>query len=223
MALFDTKDALHKHGIDAVFLGGYAWREVDTRGRGEPGLRGVGFDSLGMFALEPVSTFKRLVTVPMLLGTADNKLDQYESKHAAQGYPAHAYVGVESKVLDAYADPNPHTHDGGERLPHIVQKRLIPEVWDAYGALMGHGAHQPLLFYMGDRPRRTPEGLARREENMNQRGWGPGSTNRFNFMERGGKNKGKDKGKGKDIDKGKGKGKGDIDKGKGKSVTPAAP
>ena len=196
MALFDTADTLREYGIEAVFLGGYAWRELDTRGRGVPGLAGVSFDSLGLFALEPVSTFQRLLTVDMFTGASQDMLDTYANPHAAQGYTSNTYVGEhnERKVLAAYADPEANTHDCGDRLPHIRQKRLNPDVWDALGALMGHGAHMPLIFFVGNRGRRTEQALDRREQNMIRRDWGPGSANRYRMMERQGKNKGKGKG-----------------------------
>ena len=87
----------------------------------------------------------------------------------------------------------------------VKQKALIPEVWDAANALRGHGAHMPLLFYVGKRGFRSTERLEARELNMTARGWGPGSPNRTRLMQGHAAAKGKGDAKGC---KGKGDAKG---------------
>ena len=221
MALFVAKDELKAYGIDAVFLGSYAWRQKDTRGSGVEGLPGCRYDSLALFAVRPVSTISRLLRQAALRGIGARDLDEFEDAH---GYPSSSYLGGEEKILAVYQDERPATHGSGECLPHIKQKALRPQVWDATGHLQGRGAHMPLLFYVGERGRRTETRLDAREINMIRRGWGPASLRRNRLMERQGRGRGegevkgegaKGKGKGKDKGEVKGKGKGEV-KGKGK-------
>ena len=200
MALFQVRNMLREHDIDATFLGSYVWRAV-TRGRGEAGLPGCRYDSLGLFAVVPVSNFTRLIRVPMLQGDGATELDEFET---CQGYPESSYLGGQEAILANFTQPRHDIHGGGDDLPDIKQKRLRPEVWDATGHLMGHGAHMPLLFYVGDRSRRSSEALESREQKMIRRGWGPASANRAKGMAMH-----PHKGKGKAADKGKGKGDGD--------------
>ena len=201
MSLFAVVDTLRDHGIEAQFLGSYAWR-YNTRGCGVAGLPGCRYDSLGFFAVQPTVRISRMITLPSLHGSGGRKLDEFD---LAQGYPASSYVGGETKVCAAFEH---HTHgDGDAKLPPITQKALRPQVWDATGHLRGRGAHMPLLFFVGTLNRRSIERLEAREANMVRRGWGPGSDNRRRFMERTGMNKGKDKGEGKGKAKDKGKGK----------------
>ena len=222
MALFVAEEALREHSIDAVFLGSYAWREKDIRGRGVEGLPGCRYDSLALFAVKPVSTLSRLLTVPILRGDGAQsvwlkELDEFE---VAQGYAASSYLGGEPKILAAFQHESPSTHGGGDILPHIKQKALRPEVWNAAGGLRGHGAHMPLLFYVGQRSRRSEKALAAREINHTRRGWGPNSSNRAwsigHLPVAKGKDKNRDLGKGKNKGKqgegtgGKGKDKGEV-------------
>ena len=68
------------------------------------------------------------------------------------------------------------------------------------------GAHMPMLFYVGDKSRRSKAALDRRELAQIERGWGPGSDNRARLHGRG-EGKGKDK-RGSWWDQGKGWGQG---------------
>ena len=198
MALFCAQDELRSRGLWATFLGSYAWRQEVTRGGGaveEPGLAGCRYDSLGLFALKPVSTFSRLLTVPTLRGEGAKNLQAFD---IMQGYKATAYQGGEQKILAAYGDTVGYTHGDGDSLPHIKQKALQTQIWDATGRLRGHGAHMPLLFYVGEKSGRSEQALTTREQNMVHRGWGPSSVNRAWQMTKGAeKGKGKGKGKGK--------------------------
>ena len=213
MSLFVAKTALLEYGIDAAFCGSYAWRQRDTRGGGEPGLSGCRYDSLGLFAVAPVMTVTRLLSLGVLRDEGTTELDIFQE---AQGYKASAYLGGESAILEAFQNEDSGTRGGGDahQLPKVTQKALKPEVWDAPGGLLGRGAHMPLLFYVGVRGSRSEEALVRREQNMITRGWGPASSNRGRLMQQQGKGKGEDKGKGA-----KGKdAKGKDDKGKGKDA-----
>ena len=218
MALFVAAEELGQRGVEATFLGSYQWRKADTRGSGgsaqppaltgQPGLEGVRYDSLGLFAIAPVTTFSRLHSVAALRGDGAVPLRAFEE---GQGYKASAYIGGEASILRALGDVYGNTHGGGVPLPYINQKALCPEVWDAPGRFLGRGAHMPLLFYVGERSARSAEALAAREGRMTDRGWGPSSANRWWAMS------GKDQGKGKGSAKGKGKEKGKgKDQGKGK-------
>ena len=69
----------------------------------------------------------------------------------------------------------------------------------------------PLLFYLGNHPKRSVEALNAREQRMIERGWGPNSLNRQAHMaalEAMGKGRpgrfNKGKGKGKTEDEGEG-------------------
>ena len=213
MSLFVAKTALLEYGIDAAFCGSYAWRMRDTRGGGEPGLSGCRYDSLGLFAVAPVMTVTRLLSLGVLRDEGTTELDIFQD---AQGYKASSYLGGEIAILEAFQDEDSGTRGGGEahQLPKVAQKRLLPEVWDATGGLLGRGAHMPLLFYVGVRGIRSDEALMLREQRMIARGWGPASSNRARLMQQQGKGKGEDKGKGA-----KGKdAKGKDDKGKGKDA-----
>ena len=124
-----------------------------------------------------------MLRLPVLRDDRAHKLDEFK---LAQGYPASAYLGGEPKILAAFQDQRCNTHgDGVAELAHIKQKALRPEVWDATGHLKGHGAHMPLLFYVGDLPRRSEARLEAREEAMVHRGWRPGSINRWRLMNKG--------------------------------------
>ena len=93
MALFQVKDTLRQEGVEATFLGSYAWRQLDTCGGGAvpvPDYSGCRFDSLALFALKPVPAFARLYTTPTLRGNGMTALDESEQ---SQGYPAASYVG----------------------------------------------------------------------------------------------------------------------------------
>ena len=85
MALFVAKDELKAYGIDAVFLGSYAWRQKDTRGSGVEGLPGCRYDSLALFAVRLVSTISRLLRQAALRGIGARDLDEFEDAH---GYPS---------------------------------------------------------------------------------------------------------------------------------------
>ena len=67
MALYAAEGELRKAGLDATFLGSYAWLKSDIRGGG-PGdtLGRCRFDSLGLFAVVPVSTVSRLLNPSFL-------------------------------------------------------------------------------------------------------------------------------------------------------------
>ena len=203
MALFQGQSMLREGGVDATFLGSYAWLHTDTRGggAGTGTLQQCRFDSLGLFAVCPVSTVSRL------FGPNEVRSGQGMREFGdGQGYPHHSYVGGLDAVIEAFK----LTRGSGERahaLPHIKQKALNPDVWDAPGRLFVGGGHMPLLFYVGDRSLRTTERLEAREQDMIERGWGPASNNRSRHMGREqGKGKGKDKGQDKGKDKGNGKG-----------------
>ena len=94
------------------------------------------------------------------------------------------------------------------------------DMWDKGNELFAAGAHMPLLFFIGDRSRRSPDALDRREAADIARGWGPGSEHRQNTRGRGtnsARRKGSYGSKGKDDqgqDKGWYWGKGKDDKGK---------
>ena len=218
MSLFVAKTELLKYGIDAAFCGSYAWRMRDTRGGGEPGLSGCRYDSLGLFAVAPVMTVTRLLSLGVLRDEGTTELDVFQD---AQGYKASSYLGGESAILEAFQNEDSGTRGGGDahQLPKVTQKALKPEVWDAPGGFLGRGAHMPLLFYVGVRGSRSVEALDKREASMIARGWGPASDNRNRLMQQQGKGKGEDKGKGAKGKDAKGKdAKGKDDKGKGKDA-----
>ena len=63
MAVFQATEELRQRGIDATFLGSYAWRQADIlHGEEVPqaGLAGCRYDSLGLYAIRPVTSFSRL-------------------------------------------------------------------------------------------------------------------------------------------------------------------
>ena len=83
------------------------------------------------------------------------------------------------------------THVGGAEatIPHITQKLIDVNEWDALSALWHRGGHMPLLAYVGENPYRTDSALLRREYAQEDRGWGPGSAARSRLMTRQGKGK----------------------------------
>ena len=210
MALFSAAEELHKHGLNAVFLGSYAWRVQDTHGGGAA-LETVRYDSLGCFAVEPVSSIARLITPAMLHGQWGDRLHEFTT---AQGYNADAYVGKQAAILKAFEPLPDGTRGGGDELPPIRQRPLYPGAWDATQRLHNHGAHMPVMFFVGKNSGRSTKALTRREFEAVKREWGPGSDNRTWLMARSGK--GKDSGKGKNSGKGKDTGK-SWAKGTGKS------
>ena len=194
MALFKVVGTLAARGIKATFLGSYAWRQSG----GGSGRETARFDSLGLFAVKKVSTVARLITMPSIHGHGDVQLHEFEN---AQGYPWTSYLGGDAAIRASFslastagkgtrgsgaassrAGPAAATATGDDEeefvLPHIKQKAIVPEVWDAPGGLRGRGAHMPLLFYVGDRSHRSSDRLCAREQKMIQRGWGPSSENR---------------------------------------------
>ena len=218
MALFKVKETLARNGIDCTFLGSYAWRQTDNTpgGGGNVGMSRCRFDSLGLFAVKKVTGFERLLTVADIQGGREKDLHEFQY---AQGYPSTSYLGGDTAIIEALNDYGVVTRGGGaassssndqteveEALPFVKQKPIDPRVWDAPGQLRGHGAHMPLLFFVGDRPLRSEDSLTAREARMVARGWGPGSHKRNHFMTHILPNQ---KGKGK-------KGKGNESKGKGK-------
>ena len=197
MSLLTVVFELRKHNVGATFLGSHVWLEHNTRGRGASDrLTDCRFDSLGLFAVTAVTAISRaLVSADLRTG---NNLQEHVK---GQGYPATSYLGG-MKAVDA-AFLSTHGRGVSDALPHIKQKAICAEAWDAPNALFASGAHMPLLFYIGDRSYRTEKKLEEREAKMAARGWGPGSTNRYRLMERQavkgkGKNDGKGKGDGKD-------------------------
>ena len=200
LALFKVKDVLAIRGIDCTFLGSYAWRQNIIGGGGQPGWENARFDSLGLFAVKKVSTFARLITMPAIHGHGEGH--QLHEFNAAHEYHCSSYLGGEKALTAAFSDTGTRTHGRGaaaaaagddeeEVLPHIKQKALLPEVWDAPKALCGRGAHMPLLFYVGDRSARSTGSLNAREQAMMGRGWGPSSANRtWHMNEVQGKGKG---------------------------------
>ena len=198
MALFAVEKELHYRGIQVVFLGSYVWRMQDnTRGRGgRAGFDSARFDSLGLFCVKKVRWVTRFITLPAILRTDDKvKLHVFRE---AQGYPCSSYLG-DRPAIEEYCKEHVHTHGDDEDaaaeepLPCIRQRILDPEMWDAPGELAAHGAHMPLLFFVGDRTHRTNESLTAREIRMTARGWGPSSENRrwhMTYVQGKGKGKG---------------------------------
>ena len=102
MAAFVAVAELRAQGVDATFLGSYAWRAQEhTRGGGATpvaGLEGCRYDSLALFAVTPVTTFSRLHTLPAFRGEGASELRCFD---LAQGYAASAYQGGEAAILAA--------------------------------------------------------------------------------------------------------------------------
>ena len=71
-----------------------------------------------------------------------------------------------------------------------------------FKVLFASGAHMPLVFFVGDRARRTANALEQRELKAERRGWGPSSANRSKSLEAQAA-----KGKGKGGKQGKAEGK----------------
>ena len=206
MALFVVERELRARGIQVVFLGSYVWRMHDNTlgGGGRAGFESARFDSLGLFSVKKVRWVTRFITLPVILGT-DAKMKLHVFREA-QGYPCSSFLGDRPAIEDAHRE-HVLTHVDGdaeaeEPLPGVRQKIVCPDMWDAPGQLTGHGAHMPLLFFVGDRPHRTNASLTSREGRMTARGWGPNSENRRWHMTHV-QGKGKGKGMGKDKDKGK--------------------
>jgi len=210
MALFRVVDELRHYGISATFLGSFAWCKprgsdaASSTSRASPAMAGdkfpgVYFDSLGLFALQPIQDLKRLHNLGNLrLDAALPPGAHLREFLKAEGYSERSYLGRGEAIEAAFRSD---TRGGGVEwpratLPMVKQKALIPEVWDATNTLRGHGAHMPLLFYVGKRGFRSTERLKQREVNMTARGWGPGSPNRIRHMQGLGKGKDNDKGKG---------------------------
>ena len=184
-------------------------------GGGNVGISSCRFDSLGLFAVKKVIGFERLLTVAVLEGGGENDLHEFQD---AQGYPSSAYLGGHQAIIEALDDCGVVTHGGGaassswddqteveQVLPFVKQKAIDPRVWDAPGRLRGHGAHMPLLFFVGDRSLRSEDALTAREAKQIARGWGPGSLKRSHFETH---ILPKQKGKGKKSKGNEGKGKG---------------
>ena len=178
MALFKVKETLARNGIDCTFLGSYAWRQTDNTpgGGGNVGMSRCRFDSLGLFAVKKVTGFERLLTVADIQGGREKDLHEFQY---AQGYPSTSYLGGDTAIIEALNDYGVVTRGGGaassssndqteveEALPFVKQKPIDPRVWDAPGQLRGHGAHMPLLFFVGDRPLRSEDSLTAREARM---------------------------------------------------------
>ena len=55
--------------------------------------------------------------------------------------------------------------------PICKQKLVEVNLFDPQAELFGHGAHMPLMVFVGDKSRRTPQAWRRRERNADYRGW----------------------------------------------------
>ena len=114
---------------------------------------GVYFDSLGLFALQPIEDLRRLHNLDNLQLDAVLPPGQHLREFLkAEGYSERSYLGRGEAIEAAYRSD---TRGGGVEwpratVPMIKQKALIPEFWDATGSVRGHGAHMPLLFYVGN-------------------------------------------------------------------------
>ena len=151
MSLFVVADQLRPWGIQATFLGSYAWQRppggdaASSSSRAAPALAGrtfpgVMFDSLGLFALQPIANLRRVHNMGSLRvdAAADDplRLDQFL---AAEGYSEKSYVG-EGRAIEAAFRSD--TRGGGvawqrDTLPMVKQQRLLPEVRDNKITLMG--------------------------------------------------------------------------------------
>ena len=202
MALLSAGAELHKRGVDVSFLGSYVWLERNTRGGGAPDrLHDCRYDSLGLFAATAVSTIARILEPTDL--RSGEKLVEFK-KDKGQGYASTSYLGGLRAIDRAFNIT--HGRGDGDAMPHIKQKMISAQAFDAPNVLFAGGAHMPLLFYVGERGHRTEKKLEKREQGMIARGWGPSSANRYQLMERQAA-KGKGKGKAKSEDKGDGKGR----------------
>ena len=118
-----------------------------------------------------------------------------QSFNAGQGYPLTSYLpkgkGVE-KQMEAVEETlrcDFSVSVQGPLFPPCKEKRANTVVFDPKGNLFTMGVHMPLLVFMGDKSRRSPEALQRRELKAREKGVHFGT--------------GKGKGKSKDKDKGK--------------------
>ena len=67
-------------------------------------------------------------------------------------------------------------------MPPVKQKLPRCLVFDAVGNLT-KGARMPLLFYIGDKSRRSGTANKRREQRSTDRHWGPSSRARWQFTQ----------------------------------------
>ena len=105
MALFLVADEMRHYGINATFLGSFAWCRprgsdaASSTSRTSPAMAGekfpgVNFDSLGLFALQPIEDLKRLHNMGNL--RADAATDDPQRLHEflnAEGYGERSYLG----------------------------------------------------------------------------------------------------------------------------------
>ena len=158
-----------------------------SSGKGIPGLQGVRFDSMGLYAVVPVPSLTRWITPPMLTSHG-YETREFPEFRKSQGYEAQSYGGG-CLATRSFA-PKPtgwleaeDTHGDGETLPPVKQKLPKCQVFDAVGNLLTKGAHMPLLFYIGDKSRRSGTAHKRREQRSTDRHWGPSSRARWRFMQ----------------------------------------
>ena len=98
LALFKARKALLSLGVEATFLGSWAWRQLrDTRGGGKaiPGFEGLRFDSLGLYAVVPVHSCAHYITPTMLSSTPTPQKPHFCEFVNGPGYGADLYVGAE--------------------------------------------------------------------------------------------------------------------------------
>ena len=168
MALFATPRQMGARYIEARCWGPYAWRTTSgmgaVAGSTPPAVAGeVRFDSMGLFAIGAAPSVAPWLSTQVLAGVHTEK--RLECFPKGQGYEAKSYVGGIERVEDCLTtrgdstnkmsapthgdgdDPPPH--------PHIKQKPINHNIWDTGDAFFRAGAHMPLLFFIGDRSRRS--------------------------------------------------------------------
>ena len=197
MALFTAKGTLDARGVQSTFLGSYAWRQLSEAtccgGESVPvqGFEGVRFDSLGLFAVGPVSSVIRAITpqITPLQGEFSTHL-----KDKGQGYAAASYVpDMDEEGIKRVFAPAPAfiSSEAGEQVTSVCIKQKMTKfnifIEDDKGkreTLLSKGAHMPLLFFWGSESRRSPVARQNRQERAKNHGWGVNSWNRTQDMQR---------------------------------------
>ena len=177
MALFKARGALQHLGVQATFLGSWAWRQLrDNRGGGEaiPGIEGLRFDSLGLYAVVPVQSCQRLITPAMLSSTQTPQTPDFCEFEKGPGCGA-ASCGGAALVKDEFEPVvTGRTHDAEQPLPPVKQKAVTFLIFDGEDRLLTKEAHMPLLFFVGERGKRSEDAAARRNAERRQGKQGKG-------------------------------------------------
>ncbi len=161
MSMWVVARVLRLRGVQTHFAAAYAWRWADNE---EPMS-----DSCGIFLIGPATSTKPLwdpdvfrdaTALPVFL--------------KGQGYQLASYLPRKAEAVLAMRETFAPSTEGRltrdwEVLPPAVQKRLHVEKFDPNRLLFRGGAHMPLLVFLGDKGRRAPEAIQRRELKARER------------------------------------------------------